>query len=189
MNDAAARALTLDEFAALMLAEGRYDVDPLTGRVWNPRTQRTLSPIVKRFGYEMVNLVFSRAVVRQVKIHRLVAIKVHGVPAAAGKQVAHLDGVTNHNSIDNLWLAPSARDHVKYDGTDRNLTFRAAQKTSWPPCARCGDPDGRSSAGTTPDRITGDRFGIDGPICRRCYGALQERERRRRHSMASGATA
>lgn len=189
MDADTARHMPLEEFAAWMLTSARYRVDPDTGRVWNARTGVELRTFVNASGYPSVNLVFNRAVVRRITVHRLVAISVHGAEAVSGKQVAHLDGVRHRSVADNLWVAPSARDHIKYDGTDRNLTHRAPRKTTWPPCARCGTPDGVSTSKTTPDRISGARFSIDGQLCRRCYGTLQERERRRRHGSPASASA
>lgn len=174
------RAKPLDEFIAWMLKEKWYRVDVATGRVWNARSGQELRTFLNASGYPSVNLVFCRSVVRRALVHRIIAIAVEGADAVRGKQVAHLDQQRSHSVAGNLWIAPTAAAHIKYDGTDRNLTFHAPSKESWLPCVRCGDPDGSSLYGLTPDRITGSRFGIEGSLCRRCYGTLQERERRAR---------
>lgn len=50
-------------------------------------------------------------------------------------------------------------------------------KTTWLPCAECGDPDGtKSTRSVNPTRVNGQPFGIDGQICFRCY----QRHRSRR---------
>lgn len=180
MNDHGMRKLTLDAYAAWMLAQGYYDINTHTGEVTNLRRGRTVHPIAHPTGYQVVNLVFSRVVVRQVKIHRLIAVKVWGVEAIRDKQVGHIDGVKTNNTIANLWLPETAAEHVFFDGTHRNLIIGGTHriKTEWAPCVICSDKDGRSTDGHTPDRISGARFGIEGQICRRCYGRLQERQRR-----------
>jgi hypothetical protein len=179
------RALPLDDYIAWMLDQGYYAVDAKTGAVTNARTGRPLTTFLNGLGYPSVNLVYNRMVVRRALVHRMVAVKVWGVEAVRGKQVAHMDGARRRSIADNLWIPATARAHVYFDGTYKNLT-RRKPKQQWPPCVRCGDSDGRITGGrATPDRITGGRFGIEGDICRRCYGALQERERRRRHSISS----
>jgi hypothetical protein len=180
------RALTLDEFAAWMLANGYYDVDEHTGSVTNLRRGTPVHPIAHPTGYRVVNLVYTRKIVRQVKLHRLIAVKVWGVVAIKDKQVGHRDHDKTNNTIVNLWLPETAAEHVAFDKPHRNLLMRNKQwptKTSWPPCALCGDKDGRTCA-RTPDRITGARFGVEGSICRRCYGRLHERQRRQRRKAA-----
>lgn len=167
--------MKLDDFIDLMLKSGRYDVDIETGMVVGPRG--TITPFLNKTGYPSVNLVFSRAIVRRATVHRIVAIKLWGVDCVRGKQVGHLDGQRHRSIASNLWLPETAKEHVHFDGTHRNLRTKQP-KTSWLPCVRCGDEGGRGSP--TPDRITGARFGIEGAICRKCYGALQERERRQK---------
>lgn len=181
------KAMPLDYFIAWMLTH-RYDVDVRCGRVVNSRTGRALRAFPNRDGYPSVNLVFCRTVVRRATVHRMVAIKLWGAIAVRHKQVAHLDGDEARSHEGNLCIAPSAKAHVYFDGTHRNLTYRAARKATWPPCARCNDAHGRiTDGGVTPDRISGQRFGIDGDLCRRCYGTLQERERRARKRQRSAA--
>jgi len=63
------------------------------------------------------------------------------------------------------------RDHVFFDGTHKNLKPREFKK-EWKPCVKCGDPNGLSCRNTTPDRISGKKFDIDGKLCRTCYHAL-----------------
>lgn len=169
-------SLPLDDFTALMLQTGRYDVNVDTGCVAGPRG--AVKPFLNSHGYPVVNLVHSRAVVRRVTVHRMIAIKVWGVEQVRGKQVGHRDGQCWRSIASNLWLPETAKEHIYHDGTHRNLR-PGKPKPSWLPCARCGDPDGRATGHSkTPDRITGPRFEIEGDICRRCYGALQERARR-----------
>lgn len=175
------RSMALDDYAAWMIANGRYDVDE-QGAPFNVRTGKRLKPTLTRYGYFVIGLSYSRAVLRQVKLHRFIAIKRYGVDAVRDKQVAHLDGSRTNNTPDNLRpLTP--KEHVYLDGTHRNLEDRShAIKKSWPRCVRCGAEDGPvSKTKRTPDRISGLRFGITGEICRRCYGTLQERERRAKH--------
>lgn len=172
------QSLSLDQFIAYMLMSGKYDVDTSTGNVVGP--QGKVKPFLNGQGYPVVNLVYNRKIVRRASVHRMIAVKVWGVEKIKGKQVGHLDGNTTHSVLANLWLPETAAEHVYFDGTHRNLLPRSP-KAHWQPCTRCGDPNGRTDKGKTPDRITGSRFGIDGAICRRCYGALQERERRKKH--------
>lgn len=171
--------MPLDDFIALMLRSGRYTVDVETGRVTGPRG--AVRPFLNATGYPAVNLVYSRAVVRRATVHRIVAIVLWGVERVRGKQVGHLDGQRWRSIASNLWLPETAKEHVYHDGTHRNLR-PAKPKASWLPCVRCSEPNGRSTDGRTPDRISGARFGIDGDLCRRCYGALQERARRARRA-------
>lgn len=186
-TDAEMRALTLDEFARWMLDQGRYDVDVATGTVTNARTGHILRP--QHTGprgrtYHAVNLVFSGRVIRMVKVHRLIAVKVWGVDAIRGKGVGHRDSNRYRNVISNLWLPESVQEHARADNSTRGLV-RAEAKICWPPCARCGNPDGQSQPDcVTPVRISGQRFGIDGQLCRRCYGTLGERDRRARKRAA-----
>lgn len=175
------RARSLDEYIEWMLANGYYDADINSSVVWNARSGQPLVAFPNAAGYPSVNLVFTRTVVRRATVHRMVAIKAWGADQVCGKQVGHIDGNRSDSRIQNLWLPATAAEHVFFDGTHRNLVFRNVAKAEWAPCVRCGDPNGRISHGCkTPDRISGERFGIEGAICRRCYGALQERERRAR---------
>lgn len=51
----------------------------------------------------------------------------------------------------------------------------APQKTGWPPCVRCGTPDGpvpSTGRHRTPVRISGARFGLNGALCSTCYRTL-----------------
>lgn len=171
--------MALDGFIDFILRSGRYDVNVETGEVTGPKGR--VKTFLNMTGYPSVNLVFSRAVVRRATVHRLIAIKLWGVDRVRGKQVGHIDGQRSRSIASNLWLPETAKEHVHFDIAHHGRRFVPPKpKSSWPPCVRCGDPDGRSTGRTTPDRITGARFGIEGDICRRCYGALQERERRRR---------
>lgn len=107
-------------------------------------------------------------------LHRLVAIAAWGAAAVKGKEVGHKEGDTTRNTIADLWLPDTIREHRIHD----------IAKTEWEPCVLCGDPDGYVTY-ATPDRFTGRRFGIDGDICRRCYNRLKEREARRQGLRAS----
>lgn len=182
------RALPLDEYARWMLDNGRYDVDVHSGIVTNARTGQVIKPL--RSGrvaatYLGVSLVYSGKTIRRISVHRLIAIKAWGVEAIRGKEVGHKDGNRHHNVLDNFWLPESRREHAIADNSNRGLIRREA-KTDWPPCVRCGDPDGGLNRDCkTPLRVSGERFGIDGQICRRCYGTLRERVRR---AKAKGAT-
>lgn len=77
-----------------------------------------------------------------------------------------------------------ARERSLYGETDDGATApRPPRKTSWAPCVRCGEKNGRvsqsnSSISHTPGRVSGERFGINGQLCLRCYGTLGERVRR-----------
>lgn len=47
-------------------------------------------------------------------------------------------------------------------------------KTSWDPCARCGDPDGPiMKGGRTPARIDAAKWGLPGKVCSECYRTLR----------------
>lgn len=53
------------------------------------------------------------------------------------------------------------------------------RKASWPPCADCGEPNGRADRrGMTPDRYNGQRFGFEGQLCHRCYQRHYDRTHR-----------
>lgn len=90
-----------------------------------------------------------------VRVHRVIAASVWGVSAIVGKQVGHRNGIRDDNRIDNLWIPATVREHNIFDGTTANLT-RRQPKSSWLPCACCGDPDGPISD-RTPDRLNGKR--------------------------------
>lgn len=52
-------------------------------------------------------------------------------------------------------------------------------KTTWPPCADCGTTGGaKNGTATTPVRLDGQRFGVDGQLCLRCYERRAQAERR-----------
>ena len=173
------RSLPLDDYALWMLESGKYGVNPTTGEVRNTRTGRYVGSANKQ-GYRVVGLCYNRRLVRQVKVHRLIALRLHGSAALDGRQVGHLDQVKTNNKGENLWVPASAADHVRFDGTDKNLTYRTPVKVSWPPCYRCNNNGGViTPPSRTPDRISGSRFGLAGILCGRCYRTLQERERRR----------
>lgn len=57
-------------------------------------------------------------------------------------------------------------------------------KTAWPPCAQCGDPNGRIKKDkrqrVTPTRLGGAAFGIEGQICLTCYERLVGQQRSQR---------
>jgi hypothetical protein len=180
-TDAEMRALPLDEYVRWMLDRGYYDVDVCSGIVTNPRTGKVLKPQPSGRPdrpYHAVHLVFSGKVIRMVRINRLIAVKAWGVEAIRGREVGHRDGNRLHDSIENYWLPESRREHAMFDNSGRGL-IRAEAKTEWPPCARCGDPDGPSRRDCkSPVRTSGARFGINGELCGRCYGTLAERARR-----------
>lgn len=47
-------------------------------------------------------------------------------------------------------------------------------KTEWPPCARCGTPDGAIyKRNLTPRRYSAVLFGMDGQLCDSCYTTLK----------------
>src|SRR5262245_32876183 len=84
-------SLTVDEFARWVLDHGLYDVDPETGVVLSLRTGRPMAPQRRgQMGYAGVGL-RAGTVGRSITIHRLIAVKVWGVEACRGKEVAHLD--------------------------------------------------------------------------------------------------
>lgn len=183
------RDLPLDDYIAWMLNQGYYDAEVHTGRVINPRSGQELRPT--RHGRERnylgVQMVYSSRVIRRVAVHRVVAIKAWGVEAVRGKHVGHRDGDPSHNAIDNLWLPETPREHVRADNSDRGF-IPQPRKEAWAPCVRCGTEGGPIiPKGHTPIRISGQRFGIDGALCGRCYGTLAERARRARISAESVA--
>lgn len=53
----------------------------------------------------------------------------------------------------------------------------AKPKTTWPPCARCGTPDGQiptNGRHRTPLRVSGAQFGLEGSVCAACYMTLRK---------------
>lgn len=174
------REMPLDEFIHWMIDHGRYDVDTRTGQVTNCRTGKVLKPTTsgQRRNYRKVGLAFSARLTRLVAVHRMVAVKLWGVAAIAGKEVGHLDSDPANNRGDNLWLPESNAEHDEFDDSTRGL-IPAPRKTSWPPCSECGTPDGAKQADClAPIRLSGLRFGRSGVLCRKCYHRLAERERR-----------
>lgn len=175
--------LPLDDFFCYLLSSGKYRADANNGYVYNAKTNQLLGQHLNKGGYFIASFVFNRKVVRQVKVHRVIALHLFGLKACKGKQIAHLDGNKTNNIGSNLRPMDAAA-HVAYDGTDKNLVH-GKPKEKWKPCFNCNEKQGPISA-VTPIRISGKRFGIDGDICRRCYGMLQERERRAKQGVAPG---
>ena len=68
------------------------------------------------------------------------------------------------------------------------MFWRRPAKTTWPPCARCGDPDGpiRGSKNVTPTRLSGARFGVEGQLCHPCWFWLYEKARKARRRAQTG---
>ncbi len=208
-DEEAMQRLTLDEYGRWMLDHGHYDVDVETGVVTNLRRGRGLKGSPGNTGYPVVYLAYSRDVQRPVRTHRLVAIKVWGIEAIRGKEIGHRDGVRTHSYLSNLVLFHTHREHYRFDaaqGPDRihgsvTRMTEARRKKSWPPCVVCGDPDGRRDVPTgSPVRISGERFGVNGTLCRRCHKRLAQRQARessgaairlraRRDTMATNAIA
>lgn len=63
------------------------------------------------------------------------------------------------------------------------------RKTTWPPCAVCGDPDGFiGPRETTPRRYGGYAYGIDGELCHRCAQRLNATRRNRRRAALEAAS-
>ncbi len=63
------------------------------------------------------------------------------------------------------------------------------RKTTWPPCAVCGDPDGRIAPGCrTPSRYGGYAYGIDGEVCFSCIQTLRQAAGRRRRAALEAAS-
>lgn len=168
-----------DELIAFALEQGIYDVNLSSGAVTN-RRGRVLSASVDKDGYQTITLYVRKGLQRTVRVHRMVAIKAWGLVVVRGRQVAHRDGNRVHNTLENLWLPESVKEHNRHDGTDRNLVHGQRKcKEMWAPCVRCGAPDGQPyHARKTPARVTGTRFGFEGDLCWRCYHMLDERERR-----------
>jgi hypothetical protein len=76
--------LSTDDFARWTLDHRLYDVDVDTGVVTSLRTGRPLRPQPKgQMGYPGVNLC-AAGVVRNVTVHRLIALKTWGVAACRG---------------------------------------------------------------------------------------------------------
>lgn len=158
-----------DQIIEWLFSHGWYDVDPDTGTVTNPRTGKILKTCLSN-GYPVVTLYGPEGARTTAAVHRLIAIKLWGAAAVFGKEVAHLDRVKIHSYAANLALM-TPKEHHDYD---KSGGFKN-RKTSWGPCARCGDPDGPIESGhcVTPVRYDGTRFGIDGRICARCYHDLR----------------
>lgn len=176
IHDCQAKNMPLDDYIGFMLSSGRYEVRNDAGNIVNARSNRTLQAFSDRAGYLQVNLVFSRRVVRRCKVHRVVAIAAWGVEAVHERQVGHRNGLKHDNSVGNLWLPLDSRED-----SERGLWGRKPPKASWTPCVRCGDPDGRIGLRKlTPIRISGQRFGIDGRLCDRCYNLLRRRKSKRK---------
>lgn len=122
-------------------------------------------------------LTYSARVKRFASVHRVVAVAVWGVETIRGKEVHHLNGDKTENAIANLALAASAKEHAAIDAS-RRTSCHAPVKSSWEPCAACGDPDGFAAADRkSPDRFAGERFGIDGQLCKRCYARMNSHHR------------
>lgn len=174
-------ALSLDEYAALMLDEGRYSVDPDTGTVTGRRFGRPLKGGVDGAGYPTVHLAYSRNVQRPIRVHRLIAVSVWGVEAVSGMHVAHLDRNKAHSVRANLQLM-TPTDHNHYD--DLAARMRAA-KSAKPvtvrvvaPCARCGEGETLVLPGIPrPARMSGRAFGVAGRLCRDCFNMLRKTTR------------
>jgi hypothetical protein len=173
-------SMPLLKFIALMIEQGRYDVDVDSGTVFNVQTGHRLKPLIDSSGYPSVTLAYSGAVMRPVRVHRMIGVKVWGAEAVKGRHVAHLDGNKERSVRSNLELK-SPSDHLKYDYEIGVHHPKLNPKTSWLPCVRCGDPDGKIVPGyLTPFRCTGRKFGIDGQLCYRCHKVLDSREYRAR---------
>jgi len=176
-----AHGLTSDELIDKALQYGLYRVDIQSGTVYGHKG-KLLNPYVDRDGYEVVTVYLAKNIQRAIHVHRMVAMAAWGADAIRDKQIGHKDQNSLHNGIDNLWIPQTVKEHFEYDGG--NVHLKKGQswcKPSWPPCVRCGDPDGRLPAdGKTPARVNGERFGFDGQLCRRCYHTLHAREWRAR---------
>jgi hypothetical protein len=185
------RRLPLDEFIAWVLKRRYYAVDPATGRVWNAQTGQTLRPKQnKQTRYLQVSLCGAPYLARTASVHRIVAVAVWGVDACRGMHVAHLDDNRTHDAVGNLQLM-APKPHHEYDFTSRGrLVSSQLPKTSWLPCAKCGDPDGPTlPPHKTPRRLSGARFGITGALCGRCYPVLYSAQyRANRRASANGST-
>lgn len=156
-----------DQIIAATVADGHYRVDVDTGIVVGLFGRELRCP-PNKYGYRCFTAVTSVGK-RNISVHRLVAATAWGVDAIVGRQVAHRNGDQADNRIANLWLPATIKEHNEYDGTIANLNYQTPIKTSWPPCADCGDPDGPLKGRRTPARVSGERFGIDGQLCNRCY--------------------
>lgn len=168
------RTLSADDLACWVLEQGYYRVDAATAAVWNALSGRQLKPLHNRVtGYFHVMLYAAPKVGRTISLHRLVGLAVWGAGRCRGMHVAHVDSDKAHNGIGNLELLEPS-DHYNIDFRSRGrLTGNALGKTTWEPCARCGDPDGpRGKRNKTPTRTNGERFGVAGRICGRCYSHL-----------------
>jgi len=173
------KRLSLDEYINAMIQLKRYDADTFGGFVLSLPRNRKLFGSPNADGYHEVTLYY-KGVQKTALVHRIIALKHWGIKAIQGKQVAHLDHNPSNNTISNLWVFDTVKEHNEYDGVELNL-IKGQMKTkeSWDHCVRCGDPDGVPFyARKTPARITGKRFGYEGDLCWRCYHLLDERQRR-----------
>lgn len=178
-----------DDAIALVLQLDLYQPDLETGTLVGP-SGRSLACPPDREGYRTVTLCLPDGGRRNVRLHRLVAAAGWGIEAIRGRQVGHKDGDTAHNWLGNLWLPATQAEHYAHDdAVSPKYKGGVAARTTWPPCVRCGEPDGpvRGRA-VTPSRTSGAAFGIDGDLCWRCYRALHERERRRRKRESADAS-
>jgi hypothetical protein len=169
------RALPSDAFACWVLAQGYYEVEVGSATVRNTRTGCVLRPQHNRkTGYYHIRLYATPKVSRTISLHRLVALTAWGADACAGKHVSHEDDDKAHNGIGNLRLR-TPLEHIHFDFVSRGRHYGGTpRKTTWAPCARCGDPDGPKSnrQSRTPERVDGRRFGVAGRVCFRCYHQL-----------------
>jgi hypothetical protein len=70
----------------------------------------------------------------------------------------------------------SRRDGAGFNRSDGMGRHTKLRKTSWPPCAVCGDPDGPVYPGRrTPVRVRLQRVGLEGHACPKCYYRLRHR--------------
>lgn len=68
-----------------------------------------------------------------------------------------------------------ASEETKQKQRASMLARTGVKKTTWEPCAKCGEPNGKiTKPAVTPDRFRGERFGINGTVCRHCYGTLYD---------------
>lgn len=175
----------LDDFVARLLAQGTYRVDLKSGQILSGYSGRPLSPS-KKLGYRVVTFA-ENGVDRKVRCHRVIAIALWGVDAVRGKDVGHDDGHRAHNDPANLWLPDTRKEHMDRDGITALMIERGFRPSaSYPPCTRCGDPEGPrgGSKNKTPARCDGQRFGINGRLCYRCYQSLSRRLKRQENRNA-----
>lgn len=156
-----------DQLVEAALSSGRYSVNE-SGEIrllkTNKGKPRLLRPRTKSSGYQHINL-YHDGHELTVGVHRVVAIWFCGAEAVAGKHIAHL----NHDKTDNrkINLKPmTPQEHCDYDRDRRRAT---PPRTSWPPCADCGTPDGYTGGRPTPKRADGSKFGFSGSLCSTCW--------------------